>query len=98
MNDEYWLPDYLKINNSYGLSVEKWKQSTGGTRPDYLPNRLNVNDSSHLLKGDLELEYMADMFSKPGCIRTDHPIPNICQMYYFEVTILCKGDEWYLPT
>ena len=93
MNDEYWLPDYLTVDNdNYGSSVTWWKQY-GGNRPAHLPSRLS--DSSPLLYGDLELEYMGSMFSKPGCIRTDYPIPSLCQVYYFEVTILCKGDEWY---
>lgn len=95
MNDEYWLPDYLTVNNdNYGSSVRSWKEY-GGSRPGHLPSDLDVSDPSPLRYEDLELEYMADMFSKPGCARTDCPIPSRCQVYYFEVTILCKGDEWY---
>jgi hypothetical protein len=95
MNDEYWLPDYLTVDNdNYGSIVMRWKQH-GGNRPGHLPSLLNVNDSSPLLDGDLEVEYCADMFSKPGCIRTDYPIPTLCRVYYFEVTILCQGDEGY---
>jgi hypothetical protein len=92
MDDEYGLPEYLTDN--YGTSVMSWKHY-GGNPPAHLPSRLNMRDSSPLLYGDLELEYIADMFSKPGCIRTDNPIPSLCRVFYFEVTILCKGDEGY---
>jgi len=80
MNNEYWLPHYIEIDNAI---------------PAYLPRRLNVRDSSPLLDGDLELEYIGTMFSEPGSIRTDCAISCVLRVYYFEVTILCKGDEWY---
>jgi hypothetical protein len=50
-----------------------------------------MSDSSSLL---YELDYMADMFSKPGCVRAEYPIPSLCGVSYFEVIILCEGDEW----
>jgi len=94
MDDEYWLPEYLTDN--YGASVMSWKHF-GGVLPAHLPSRRDMRDPSPLLYGDLELEYIGDMFSKPGCIRTDYPIPSLCRVYYFEVTVLCKGDEGYDP-
>jgi hypothetical protein len=96
MNAEYWIPAYLN-NSEYAQQVEKWKQNPSGTKPAYLPSLFNAKDSSPVVKGDLELEYAGDMFSKIGAIRTNYPIPTSCRMYYFEITILCKGDEGYTP-
>lgn len=30
-----------------------------------------------------------------AAVRADHPIPRQCGIYYFEVTILSKGKDWY---
>jgi hypothetical protein len=98
MNDEFWLPGYLKIDN-YGASIKKWKRDLServqAKRPPRLPSQFDINDESSLVKGNLDLEYVGDMLSEPGSIRTDYAIPNSCQIYYFEVKVLCKGYDWY---
>ena len=71
----------------------------GYPQPPYLPSRLAEEDSSHLLevtKGGLEINYVGDLNSSVGSIRADYPIPSSCGRYYFEIMILCKGDDGYL--
>jgi hypothetical protein len=97
---EYWLPNYLK-RTQYGASIDHWQQHSnmGYSRPSYLPSRLDEEDSSHLLEvteGGLEIKYVGDLVSAVGSIRADYPIPSTCGWYYFEVRILCKGDDGYI--
>ena len=96
-DQEYWLPDYLR-HSHYGTSMGLWKRHAYLGRPPPLPSKFNTQDASPLLgvsKGGIEIRYSGDFLSPVGSIRADHPIPPSCGLYYFEVHILCKGDDGY---
>jgi hypothetical protein len=70
-----------------------------------LPSRWNTHDKNASLEvqGEgLEVKYTGIRASserdhEASSIRTDHPIPPQCGIYYFEVTILSRKQPEYVP-
>jgi hypothetical protein len=68
-----------------------------------LPSRWNDSDKYaglDLLNDGLEVRYMGlpnKHDHEAAAVRADHPMPRQCGIYYFEVTILAKPKEGYVP-
>jgi len=71
-------------------------------QPSPLPSRWNQADKGGglELQGNTGLEVKFVGTAKPqdeaAAIRSDHPMPRECGLYYFEVTVLGKGKEGYI--
>jgi Ran-binding protein 9/10 len=100
---EYWIPAYLE-NSPYGTSVKQWNE-TGTTLDDErrlsghprLPSKLNQLDrfpNIQVENDGLDAKFgphEATTDSAAASVRTNHPIPPSCGIYYFEIEILSKG-------
>jgi len=70
-------------------------------QPSPLPSRWNHADKGGglELQGNtgLEIKFVGTtkLQDEAAAIRSDHPMPRECGLYYFEVTVLGKGKEGY---
>ena len=75
--------------------------STSQNEPPLLPSRFNDRDRYPIL--ELLNDGMDAKFSGPAkgtdhdaaSVRADHPIPSTCGIYYYEVTIISRGNQGY---
>ncbi|KAG4100635.1 SPRY-domain-containing protein [Neocallimastix lanati (nom. inval.)] len=96
------IPDYL-LDTPICQAKKKMKlaKDQTGTMPIQLPTHWNPKDKCALLelsKGNLRVSYngTGKNDSDAAAVRANHPMPYQCGLFYFEVTIISKGQSGYI--
>jgi hypothetical protein len=79
--------------------AERSSSTTSQNEPPLLPSRFNERDRCPVL--ELLNDGMDAKFAGPAkgtdqdaaSVRADHPIPSSCGIYYYEVTIMSRGNQ-----
>ncbi|ORX83667.1 SPRY-domain-containing protein [Anaeromyces robustus] len=96
------IPDYL-LDTPICQAKKKMKlaKDQTGTMPIQLPTHWNPKDKCSLLelsKGNLRVSYQGTggNDTDAAAVRANHPMPYQCGLFYFEVTIISKGQKGYI--
>jgi len=96
------IPDYL-LDTPICQAKKKMKlaKDQNGTMPIQLPTHWNPKDKCSLLelsKGNLRVSYQGTggNDTDAAAVRANHPMPYQCGLFYFEVTIISKGQKGYI--
>jgi Ran-binding protein 9/10 len=84
---------------SYGISL---KDNALSDNLPPLPSKLNEHDRCdklEVIEDGMEAKYGTvggTTDADAACVRSDHPIPPSCEVYYFEVEILSRGVSGFV--
>ena len=84
--------------------TEKSSSSGSSFEPPLLPSRFNERDRCpilEILNGGMEAKFAGPAKgtdSDAASVRADQPIPSSCGIYYYEVSILARGNQGYSST
>jgi ankyrin repeat protein len=91
IDDTYWLPGYLKTSD-YGQKIYRGTDSE--SEPPRLPSLLDPNNCGSYLtlsNNDRDVVHSAE-FDGNQSVRANNPIPPTCGNYYYETTIVNRGE------
>lgn len=91
------------ITERSSYSTSSTTSSSSQNEPPLLPSRFNERDRCPVL--ELLNDGMDAKFAGPAkgtdqdaaSVRADHPIPSSCGIYYYEVTIMSRGNQGSPP-
>jgi len=88
---------------AFDVTEKSSSSATDPSDPPFLPSRLNDRDRSpavEVLNDGMEARFSGPAKSgdtEAGSVRADRPIPYLCGVYYYEVTILSRGNQRQTP-
>src|SRR5277367_106478 len=88
---------------AFDVTERSSSTTTSQNEPPLLPSRFNERDRCPVL--ELLNDGMDAKFAGPAkgtdqdaaSVRADHPIPSSCGIYYYEVTIMSRGNQGCYP-
>jgi hypothetical protein len=88
---------------AFDVSERSSSSSPMSNEPPLLPSRFNERDrcaALELLNDGMDAKFggpAKGTDSDAASVRADHPIPSSCGIYYYEVTIISRGNQGYSP-
>ena len=92
--------NHLTFDDRINFLYPKTRTNSKQSFTSIVPNNLSLQDKSDFIKLSSKHPYQCEYksgsghhYSDVGSIRTSHPIPEDCEIYYYEVLVVNQGER-----